>query len=97
MGSVVKVKDANGNVLGSATADSSGKYTVTFADPLDDAEKVKITATDKAGNESQATDLTAPNIVIDAKDNIVEAKVDFTYPVTVNPSQILLMKVRLLI
>ncbi|WP_228301552.1 BapA/Bap/LapF family large adhesin [Acinetobacter soli] len=86
-GSVVKVKDANGNVLGSATADSSGKYTVTFADPLDDAEKVKITATDKAGNESQATDLTAPNIVIDAKDNIVEAKVDFTYPVTVNPSQ----------
>ncbi|WP_440599707.1 BapA/Bap/LapF family large adhesin [Acinetobacter soli] len=87
IGSVVKVKDANGNVLGSATADSSGKYTVTFADPLDDAEKVKITATDKAGNESQATDLTAPNIVIDAKDNIVEAKVDFTYPVTVNPSQ----------
>ncbi|CAG69594.1 BapA/Bap/LapF family large adhesin [Acinetobacter baylyi] len=95
-GSVVKVKDANGNVLGSATADSSGKYTVTLADPLNDAETVKITATDKAGNESQATDLTAPNVIIDAEDNIVEAKVDFTYPVTVNPSETIINETSLI-
>ncbi|WP_171429178.1 BapA/Bap/LapF family large adhesin [Acinetobacter soli] len=81
-GSVVKVKDLNGNVLGSATADSNGNYKVTLADPLNDAEKVKITATDKAGNESQATDLTAPNVIIDAVNNVVSTTIDFEYPTT---------------
>ncbi|RZF50235.1 type I secretion C-terminal target domain-containing protein, partial [Acinetobacter halotolerans] len=81
-GSTVTVKDQDGNVLGTAVTDEDGNYVVELADPLNDGEVVDVTATDVAGNESAPTEATAPDIQVDAVDNLVTAGVDFEYPVT---------------
>ena len=81
-GSTVTVKDQGGNVLGTTVTDENGNYTVVFTDSLNDGEVVDVTAKDVAGNESTPTEVTAPNIPVDAVDNLVEAGVDFEYPVT---------------
>ncbi|WP_104510389.1 BapA/Bap/LapF family large adhesin [Acinetobacter indicus] len=81
-GSTVQVKDKDGNVLGTAEADEDGNYTVELEDPLNDGEVVDVTATDAANNESDPTEITAPNIVVEAVDNLAEAQVNFEYPVS---------------
>jgi LPXTG-motif cell wall-anchored protein len=70
-GSTVEVKDGAGTVIGSATADSSGNYTVTLpAGSIGAEEDISVTATDAAGNVSDpatgttpadSTDTTAPD------------------------------------
>ncbi len=60
-GSVVTVTDADGHSLGTATAGSDGSYTVTLSTPQTNGEDVGVTATDSAGNASDATEATAPD------------------------------------
>ncbi|RSN74809.1 type I secretion C-terminal target domain-containing protein [Acinetobacter haemolyticus] len=81
-GSTVTVKDKDGNVLGTAVTDEDGNYNVELEDPLNDGEVVDVTATDASGNESDPIEITAPDIQVDAVDNLVTAGVDFEYPVT---------------
>ncbi|EPL3111788.1 Ig-like domain-containing protein, partial [Acinetobacter baumannii] len=47
---VVTVKNAAGIVVGTATADATGKYSVTLDKAYLNGESLSITATDKAGN-----------------------------------------------
>ncbi|HFI0659694.1 TPA: Ig-like domain-containing protein, partial [Streptococcus suis] len=66
-GSTVTLKDKDGNVIGTGTADENGVATITPTTPLPEGP-VTATSTDKAGNESEAsepkvatsTDTTAP-------------------------------------
>ena len=44
------VKNAAGIVVGTATADATGKYSVTLDKAYLNGESLSITATDKAGN-----------------------------------------------
>ena len=57
-GSTVVVRDANGTIIGTGVADSSGKWSVTLpALPVGDTA-LTIVATDAAGNESAPTTVT---------------------------------------
>ncbi|MCT4708625.1 Ig-like domain-containing protein [Enterobacteriaceae bacterium H16N7] len=58
-GSQVAVKNANGDTIGTATADGSGHFTVTISPAQTNGEALTATATDKAGNASGATDFNA--------------------------------------
>ncbi|MUG33465.1 Ig-like domain-containing protein, partial [Psychrobacter sanguinis] len=55
--SVITVTDSNGNVIGETTTDTDGNYEVDVP-VIADGDKVEITATDKAGNESDPTEVT---------------------------------------
>nr|WP_267314038.1 Ig-like domain-containing protein [Acinetobacter sp. 10FS3-1] len=57
-GSTVYVKDANGEILGQAQADSDGSYEITLDRPITDGEKVKVFAKNPAGKESDGQDVT---------------------------------------
>lgn len=60
-GSTVTVKDANGNVIGTGTADPvTGAFTVTLTTPQLDGGKISVVASDSAGNEGPAGTATAP-------------------------------------
>ncbi|WP_202306893.1 BapA/Bap/LapF family large adhesin [Dryocola clanedunensis] len=58
-GSQVAVKNANGDTIGTATADGSGNFSVTISPAQTNGEALTATATDKAGNASGATDFSA--------------------------------------
>ncbi|WP_354424119.1 Ig-like domain-containing protein [Variovorax atrisoli] len=64
-GSTVSIRDAAGNVVGSAAVDSNGRYSVRPAKPLPHDTQLGVTATDAAGNTSQpalvTVDSQAPN------------------------------------
>ena len=68
-GSKVEIKDSTGAVIGSATADGSGNYSVTLPGSVGPNADITATATDAAGNVSVPTagktpadaDTTAPN------------------------------------
>ncbi|MDM1249519.1 Ig-like domain repeat protein, partial [Acinetobacter sp. R933-2] len=60
-GSTVEIKDKDGNILGSGTADENGDFTVGLDTPLTNGEKVDVTAKDEAGNVSDKTEVTAPD------------------------------------
>ncbi len=64
-GSAVTVRDAAGNVLGSATVGSDGRFQVVLNSPQTNGETLGVTLTDAAGNVSApgsliAADTTAP-------------------------------------
>ncbi|HGH4635947.1 TPA: BapA/Bap/LapF family large adhesin [Enterobacter bugandensis] len=61
-GSTITLKDANGNVLGTGKTGSDGNFTVSLGTPLINGEQVTATATDAAGNISQGTTITAPDL-----------------------------------
>ncbi|MFT2107758.1 BapA/Bap/LapF family large adhesin [Enterobacter nematophilus] len=61
-GSTITLKDANGNVIGTGKTGSDGKFTVSLGTPLTNGEQVTATATDAAGNTSQGTTITAPDL-----------------------------------
>lgn len=61
-GSTITLKDANGNVLGTGKTGSDGNFTVSLDTPLTNGEQVTATATDAAGNTSQGTTITAPDL-----------------------------------
>ena len=54
-GSNVTLKDAAGQLIGTAVANSSGKYTVTPNSPVPNGTALTATATDAAGNASVAS------------------------------------------
>ncbi|WP_416274058.1 adhesive domain-containing protein [Lactococcus petauri] len=68
-GSKVEIKDSTGAVIGSATADGSGNYSVTLPGSVGSNADITATATDAAGNVSAPTpgktpadtDTTAPD------------------------------------
>lgn len=61
-GSTITLKDTNGNVIGTGKTGSDGSFTVNLGTPLTNGEHVTATATDAAGNTSQGTNATAPDI-----------------------------------
>lgn len=63
-GSTVEVKDADGNVLGKGTADSSGNFSITLSTPELSGEHLSVNATDKAGNTGPSASVTAPNVAL---------------------------------
>ncbi|MFV3292471.1 BapA/Bap/LapF family large adhesin [Pseudomonas sp. NY11955] len=69
-GARVEVKDASGNLIGSAIAAPDGSFSLTLTPPQANGETLSITVTDAAGNTSVplsyvAPDITAPTIVTD--------------------------------
>lgn len=59
--STVTVSNDLGVTLGTATADASGAFSVTLSTPQLNGETLSAAATDSAGNEGPATDLTVPD------------------------------------
>ncbi|PVZ39339.1 BapA/Bap/LapF family large adhesin [Pseudomonas sp. CC120222-01a] len=58
-GSTVTVRDASGNVLGTAVAAGNGVFQVTLSSPQTNGQVLQVTATDAAGNVSPAAPYTA--------------------------------------
>ncbi|WDY57213.1 BapA/Bap/LapF family large adhesin [Pseudomonas sp. PSKL.D1] len=58
-GSTVTVRDASGNVLGTAVAGSNGTFQLTLSVAQTNGQNLQVTATDAAGNVSPAATLTA--------------------------------------
>ncbi|WP_259755145.1 Ig-like domain-containing protein [Pseudomonas sp. GCEP-101] len=77
-GSLVKLYDTNGLVIGSGTADNNGEWTITTSVLADGLHKVTATATNSVGIESAATgewplivDTSAPaNTTLVVTDNV---------------------------
>ncbi len=58
-GTVVVIRDENGDVIGSDQADENGNWTVELDEPLDEGKHdLEVIASDKAGNASDPTDTT---------------------------------------
>ncbi|WP_367600333.1 Ig-like domain-containing protein [Lactococcus garvieae] len=66
-GSKVEIKDSTGAVIGSATADGSGNYSVSLPASVGPNANITVTATDAAGNVSAPT---AGKTPADPKDTI---------------------------
>src|SRR5699024_937024 len=68
-GSTVTIKDENGNIVGETTADDDGNFEVVVeGGGLADGEEYEVTATDKAGNESDPTTITGDTTAPEAPD-----------------------------
>jgi hypothetical protein len=61
-GATIVIRDADGNVIGTGTANAQGNCVVTLATPLTNGEDLSVTQTDAGGNVSPATDISAPDI-----------------------------------
>ncbi|HEM6111974.1 TPA: hypothetical protein U2B98_000909, partial [Streptococcus suis] len=91
-GSTVTLKDKDGNVIGTGTADENGVATITPTTPLPEGQ-VTATSTDEAGNESEASepkvattpDTTAPEAPTIETD--LTGKAGTTDPVTVTGAE----------
>ncbi|WP_370310399.1 BapA/Bap/LapF family large adhesin [Sphingobium abikonense] len=62
IGATIRVRDATGAVIGTATVDSDGNYRVDFDPALTDGEALSVTQSDAAGNVSPDIDLIAPDL-----------------------------------
>ncbi|WP_043200599.1 BapA/Bap/LapF family large adhesin [Pseudomonas putida] len=60
-GSIVTVRDADGNVLGTATVGADGRFDVTLNAPQRNGESLTVEATDNLGNSAGPVDFTAPD------------------------------------
>ncbi|MEB3755200.1 Ig-like domain-containing protein, partial [Acinetobacter sp. MD2(2019)] len=60
-GATVTIKDKDGNVIGTGTADKDGNITIPIQPPLTNGETVTITQKDPAGNESTPINVIAPD------------------------------------
>ncbi|WP_405314548.1 BapA/Bap/LapF family large adhesin [Pseudomonas sp. 10(2024)] len=60
-GSIVTVRDADGNVLGTATVGGDGRFDVTLDAPQRNGESLTVEATDNLGNSAGPVDFTAPD------------------------------------
>src|SRR5699024_5341463 len=68
-GSTVTIKDEDGNIVGETTADDDGNFEVVVeGGGLADGEEYEVTATDKAGNESDPTTITGDTTAPEAPD-----------------------------
>ncbi|MFK3797055.1 BapA/Bap/LapF family large adhesin [Pseudomonas sp. NPDC088444] len=66
VGALVTIRDANGNVIGTGTVGSDGRFDVPLNTPQTNGQTVNVTLTDAAGNTSApgtttASDTTAPD------------------------------------
>lgn len=61
-GTQVQVRDAQGNVLGSAQAGPDGSFTISLTPAQANGETLDVVAVDGAGNASLPTQVTAPDI-----------------------------------
>ncbi|WP_416714430.1 Ig-like domain-containing protein, partial [Acinetobacter pittii] len=88
---VVTVKNAAGTVVGTATADATGKYSVTLDKAYLNGESLSATAADKSGNATApktivAPDTTAPSsltAIIDTSGKVVTGVTEANAVVTV--------------
>ena len=62
VGAIVTVRAADGTVLGTATVEGDGTYTVTLVPPQANGQDLTVTQADAAGNVSDPTPLDAPDI-----------------------------------
>jgi surface protein len=96
-GATVTVKDASNTVIGTATVDASGNWTITPSTPLANNVELTVTQTDSAGNSSTASTLnptngtTIHNIVVPVQEGDVKwdttAKFDDTIEVEMNEAE----------
>jgi flagella basal body P-ring formation protein FlgA len=61
-GATVQVRDANGNVLGSAVVAADGTFAISLSSPQVDGQALTLQQTDAAGNVSTTTQVTAPDV-----------------------------------
>lgn len=64
--STVTVSNDLGDILGTATADANGAFSVTLSEAQLNGETLSTTATDRAGNEGPASDLVARDVTAPA-------------------------------
>ncbi len=64
----IEIKDATGKVIGTGTADASGKFTITISPALTDNNHGAVSAIDSAGNRSENLD------IVGTKDTIPPTK-----------------------
>ncbi|WP_336821492.1 BapA/Bap/LapF family large adhesin [Cedecea sp. VD20] len=62
-GSTITIKDPNGVVVGSGTADNNGNISITLTTPQVDGETLTVVVTDPAGNNSPPANVTAPDVL----------------------------------
>ncbi len=62
VGATVRVLDANGTTLGTATVGANGAYAVTLATPQVDGQPLTVVQSDAAGNASPASPVLAPDL-----------------------------------
>lgn len=74
-GSTVNVTDSDGNTIGTGKADANGDFTITLTSPQTDGDRLLVTATDAAGNQSPAASIVAPT-QIDEPLNLLHSVVD---------------------
>ncbi|NQD58579.1 hypothetical protein HP546_24890, partial [Pseudomonas sp. CM25] len=60
-GSTITVRDADGNVLGTATVAADGRFDVTLNTAQRNGESLTVDATDNLGNSAGPVDFTAPD------------------------------------
>ncbi|WP_028631626.1 BapA/Bap/LapF family large adhesin [Pseudomonas parafulva] len=61
-GATVNVRDAAGNVIGSGSVAADGSFSVVLSPAQINSESLQVTLTDAAGNVSQASSITAPDL-----------------------------------
>ena len=62
VGATVQVRDAAGNVVGSASVGADGRFTVTFDTPQSSGQAIGVSQVDAAGNASPAVSLSTPDL-----------------------------------
>ncbi|WP_413616117.1 Ig-like domain-containing protein [Halomonas cupida] len=71
-GATVTITDPDGVVIGEGTVDDNGQFVVELDEPQTDGEALDVTQTDAAGNESEPTNVVAPDTTApDAPANVV--------------------------
>ncbi|RKG42601.1 type I secretion C-terminal target domain-containing protein, partial [Acinetobacter chengduensis] len=79
--SVIKVYAPDGTtVIAQGNSDANGNYSIKLPTALTDGQTLLVSASD-GGGESGKTGTKAPNITVDAVDNLVDAGINFNYPV----------------
>lgn len=74
----ITVRNAAGQVIGTATTNASGRFEVTLNPPLINKEPVTVTATDAANNVSPPANATAPDFTAPAAAENVQVSADGT-------------------
>ncbi|MCP5688401.1 Ig-like domain-containing protein, partial [Klebsiella pneumoniae] len=62
VGATVRVVDAQGTELGTATVGSNGLFSVSLTPPQTNGQNLTVTQSDAAGNTSLAATLQAPDL-----------------------------------
>nr|WP_081673810.1 BapA/Bap/LapF family large adhesin [Pseudomonas cremoricolorata] len=66
-GTSVSVRDAQGNLIASATVAADGSFSVTLSPAVTDGSTLEVQLSDAAGNVSEATSITSPDLIAPAQ------------------------------